>query len=365
MEKKNIRKGKIYRTVDCLTTYFLNIVLVATILLFVFLSVPVVTGWTSFGHIAFAQESLTHGPIIGGVTDTSAVVWARIFLPQGSNLTVRYGTDSSSVMKSGIPAVGVQSSQFREVQYITNANNPWDYTWKATVTGLQSDITYYYAVFNGDNTIQLSPATFKTFPQPYSDVQFNFLYITDLIRVTKGYNTFRTIDNSLQNFAFALLGGDLWHRTVTNFSKNESEFILNLRNEFTTEYSLSDGQYRYFHSLLSKLPLVHFYDDHDMGLNDLDGTFKWKGDSLSILKEYFPVYQEETMNNGFWQKFTYGNADFFVLDVRSQRSPIAALDNGQKTMLGDEQFAWLKQGLKASKAKWKFLISGLVFNPTH
>lgn len=46
------------------------------------------------------------------------------------------------------------------------------------------------------------------------------------------------------------------------------------------------------------------------------------------------------------------------MDSRYHRSPDKAPDNAQKRMLGDAQFEWLVEGLKASRATFKVIASG-------
>ena len=58
------------------------------------------------------------------------------------------------------------------------------------------------------------------------------------------------------------------------------------------------------------------------------------------------------------RKFQRGEVEFFMVDGRYHRSPDNAPDDEKKRMLGDEQFAWLLDGLKASKAKFKVIASG-------
>ena len=61
---------------------------------------------------------------------------------------------------------------------------------------------------------------------------------------------------------------------------------------------------------------------------------------------------------GIYHKFSPDQVEFFMLDVRYHRSPDKMIDDGIKTMLGERQFAWLKDGLKNSKAKIKIIASG-------
>lgn len=52
----------------------------------------------------------------------------------------------------------------------------------------------------------------------------------------------------------------------------------------------------------------------------------------------------------------------FQTHVRYHRSPNNSKDDGQKTMLGQAQLMWLKQGLAESQATFKFLVSGSQWN---
>jgi len=110
------------------------------------------------------------------------------------------------------------------------------------------------------------------------------------------------------------------------------------------------------------------WDDHDYGGNDCDKTYKYKESSLEVLKEYFPLYP--VSEYGDWQRFTYAQAEFFLLDSRSQRDPNEDPDGPQKSMLdGDDlgeegQWVWLTSGLRNSTATWKFILTPSVFNPT-
>lgn len=60
---------------------------------------------------------------------------------------------------------------------------------------------------------------------------------------------------------------------------------------------------------------------------------------------------------------TIGNAEFFVLDCTSYRSPNLATDDSSKTMLGATQKAWLKARLLASTAVFKVIVASKPFYP--
>lgn len=66
-------------------------------------------------------------------------------------------------------------------------------------------------------------------------------------------------------------------------------------------------------------------------------------------------------------KWSYGNADFFFLDTRSHRD-LHDVDNPDKpgaSMVGKQQFRWLKQGIAESTADFIFVISSVNFMVPH
>jgi hypothetical protein len=73
---------------------------------------------------------------------------------------------------------------------------------------------------------------------------------------------------------------------------------------------------------------------------------------------------------GTWQKFSYAQADLFVLDCRSQRDEEGDRDGPNKSMLdgnnlgGTGELQWLKDGLLTSTARWKIIFTSVVVNPT-
>lgn len=112
--------------------------------------------------------------------------------------------------------------------------------------------------------------------------------------------------------------------------------------------------------LLESCPQYAIWDDHDYGPNDSDTHYGGKYESLKIFKEYWlnPSYGLDSAA-GVFCHFSQADADFFLLDAR-----FYATDS---TMLGTTQMEWLKTSLKASKANFKFIVSGtqvLADNPS-
>ena len=202
---------------------------------------------------------------------------------------------------------------------------------------------------------------FQTFAPSGDTTPFRFVYLSDFRTISKISHNVATFSNAArENPAFIIVGGDFDHRNPTTLEEK--------RAMFRDLYTPANGMEDFVTLILHNFSLVHFWDDHDYGANNADKTYPEKADSLRVLQEYFPLYP--IPQYGDWQQFSYGDADFFVLDARSQRDPAHEPDNADKSMLdGDNlgangQRAWLLNGLKSSQAKWKFILSPVIFNPT-
>lgn len=381
------KKKRVYKKSQAVgSNHFLNIVFIASLLLILFLSVSVVTKRIPFNYLSFAQQEspvVAQGPLVGGVTSTSAVVWMRAVLPGGNSVTdkvyARLATSAGALnaaKTSFTPeAPNTISGVFSKVQKVSEAELPWDNTWKSTVEGLTPDTTYYVdIVIDGKSQLSTPYPKFKTFPPQGQSKNFKVGILTDFASLNSNsekqdpvrVDTFKKLHED--NPDFVVIGGDFWH-TDTDPTQGKRDMY---KKRYTIKHE--DGVYADFINLILKnYALVHFWDDHDIGMNGADKTYIHKEQSYQVLQEFFPVYplpQNPAGKNGDWQMFSYGNTDFFVLDGRSQRDHNNTPDGQGKSMLdGDNlgsigQLYWLRNGLKNSTAKWKIIFSPLVFNTT-
>jgi hypothetical protein len=155
-------------------------------------------------------------------------------------------------------------------------------------------------------------------------------------------------------------------------------------------------------------PIGYVYDDHDY-MNDnaaaLTSSFfipfrpnpfgndfvaieipnpdSARENSIRGYKENMPSYPLENESRGIYHSFKVGNAEFFMLDLRSQRSSnFDAISLNTSTGLweynappghsilgrenapgqGESQLTWLLNSLQSSTADWKFIVSSVPFN---
>jgi alkaline phosphatase D len=117
-------------------------------------------------------------------------------------------------------------------------------------------------------------------------------------------------------------------------------------------------------AFLKAMPHYAIWDDHDYGPNNADKSFVFKETARKVFMDYWanPSYGQN--NEGIYTRFTWGDADFFLMDDRYFRSnddmSAYAFDkpNAQKRMWGPQQMEWLKNGLIQSKTPFKFIVTG-------
>src|SRR5581483_2513518 len=137
-----------------------------------------------------------------------------------------------------------------------------------------------------------------------------FVILTDfrtVSKITQNVDTFGSA--ARENANLVILGGDFDHRNPATAQDK--------RQMFRDLYTPANGMQDFVNLILHNYSLVHFWDDHDLGTNNADKTYPDKALALEVLREYFPLYP--VSQYGDWQSFSYGDADFFILDARSQR----------------------------------------------
>jgi len=95
------------------------------------------------------------------------------------------------------------------------------------------------------------------------------------------------------------------------------------------------------------------WDDHDFGPNNSDGNFEMKNLTKKVFENYWQN-PNEPHPDGVYYKFNYADIEIFMLDDRFNRND----EGSDSIMLGETQLKWLKDGLKASTAAFKIIVSG-------
>lgn len=297
-----------------------------------------------------SAQVMTHGPVVGGVTDTTAQIFMRT--DQAASVSIRWSTDPTFA-----------TSQV-SASFTTSVTN--DFTKTIGLSNLPASTTIYLnPQVNGVGQISGAPyPSFTTFPAPGSSKTFNFVVLTDFANtaiLTEDIPSFAHAAG--ESPAFAFIGGDFDHRNPGSLSLK--------REMFRDLYSADTPHMEDFVNLiLRRMPIVHQWDDHDAGQNNCDKTYSKWNLSQQVFQEYVPSYPLPGVTPGIWQKFRYAQMEGFVLDCRSQRDPEDDFDGADKSMLDGNnlgatgELQWLKDSLLASTARWKVIFTSVVLNPT-
>lgn len=121
-----------------------------------------------------------------------------------------------------------------------------------------------------------------------------------------------------------------------------------------------------FNRFRSKVPILATWDDHDYGINDAGVEFPLKAESKQLMMDFFGVPADAPVRSrdGVYQSYSFGEAgkrvQVILLDTRWWRSPLRETDergapgkeryvpdpDPAKTILGEEQWAWLEGELQ-------------------
>jgi len=342
--------------------------------------------------IIFAQiPEITNSTVVGGVTENSARIWVRLSQPGNINIELSESESFDEVIRGN----ETKSSESTNMAAIIE------------VSRLRPAEKYYYRILFNGTVIPDKIRFFNTFPEKGSAADFSFAFGSCqqsgnfLPPNTSSGNVFREIIK--HDIDFFLQIGDWTYPDTTDrlpinnnyYSSDYGRVQENYISKYNKKYAMD--------TLLSTMSVDYIYDDHDyMNNNSSAETSSYvfinsntvlteeisapsgtRENSIKGYKENFPSYELENESRGIYHKFTFGNAEFYMLDLRAQRSSnlnsvVKSSSTGKwvfappqgHTILGREtspgtgqsQLAWFLNSLKNSTAKWKFVISSVSFN---
>jgi len=322
-----------------------------------------------------AAQTVTQGPIVGGVTTQSAR--AALFCSAPTIVGIELSEDSTFA-----------NSRLFEVA--TSAAD--GHAALVDMDSLTSNTLYYYrAMING------SPASdrrsFMTYPCEGEALAFSFGMGSCMNEDRNEDEVF--IEAAKYPLRFFMHVGDWGYPDDTDDYPNDSDYFPVDYNRVIQSYK-DRYSYRYMSSFLKNVPIDWVWDDHDYVNDNASGytaphtNFGIFGSTVvedpfppgtrrNAIKGYynmFPAYEPVDSTQGTYHKFRFGNAEFFVLDNRASRSPNteALVQQGGSwrfdpppghSILGDVQREWLLENLRSSTATWKFVVSATVFNKSY
>ena len=310
-----------------------------------------------------------HGVASGDPLTDRVILWTRVTPHAGvtaGTATVRWETsatpDFAAVTHSGT--------------FATTGDR--DFTVKVDVTGLSANTTYYYRFSLGST---VSPVG-RTRTAPAGSVSRVRFAIVSCASYAHGYfHAYRDLATRADLDAVLFLGDYIYE--FPNFLYG----TVRQYDPPTQIVSLSDYRRRYawyrrdadLRAAHQQHPWIAVWDDHEFadnawtgGANNHDPNSEgpWADRKAAAMKAYFewmPI-REQSPQAKIWRQFVYGDlVDLSMLDTRmwarSQQSVGEADPSPTRTLMGDDQEAWLLHNLSAATARWKLIGQQVQMSP--
>ena len=296
--------------------------------------------------LARGAEPLVAGPMRAWTELRSAAIWVQTARP--AEVQLRYFPKAAPAAARLTPVIATMPAQELIAAFV--------------LSGLEPDTEYGYELYiDGARVERPYPLGLTTQPlwqwrQPAPDFEAMFgscLYVNEPAydRPGRPYGSEHEI-----LAAMAARRPDLMLWLGDNLYTREADFF---------SPSGLAARYRHDRALPELQPLLaatsHYatWDDHDFGPNNSDATYPLKATTLELFGRYWPATSRGTPDTpGVFQKVSWGDVDFFLLDDRFHRKPNDWPAGADKTMLGRAQMEWLKAGLVASNAVFKVVANG-------
>ena len=236
-----------------------------------------------------------------------------------------------------------------------------DFITRFDITELAPGQTYEYEVLDGDQAVSSNVLRVHTQPlwqwragpPDFVVALGSCAYVNDEAYDRPGrpygggYEIFGRIADQRPTFML-WLGDNVYLREVDFLSHGGAEY------RYRHTRSLPELQ-----TFLQRTHHVAIWDDHDYGPNNANGAYGLKQESLDTFKRYWanPSYGLPGVP-GTFTHVVYGDAESFLLDDRYYRDSDFASGLPDKQMYGAKQMRWLKNVLKTSRARVKFITGG-------
>ena len=319
------------------------------------------------------------GPILGHATTGSLRVWGR---------GKRHGPKDDPRREFGVAQLldprdnSIQTRFFKMMDH-------FDWTGITEFAGLEANRSYRYRAgyvlsdLEPDEINMMSPALewdqpqlieCRTAPRPNANISFVFGSCRYLDRfgafAGRGDKTFRSVLETLngQRLQALLMLGDQIYADDFNFVDPD----LHLK-EYRRKYRRAFGQ-EHIRRLMSSVPTYMILDDHEIKDNwtrdEMSGDETNRQRFANAMNAYHsyqvihgPAFEpttdsrEDPTPRAYWYTFDCGRASFFVLDVRTERTPL------HRQMINPAQMRALKQWMTEKQNRVKLVATSVPFFP--
>ncbi len=304
--------------------------------------------------------AITHGPMSGEVMTDTAVLWARGNMSGTIQFQVSQDPDFAEVLTSTEVLVDETTDFVGEVA-VTELMPGTDYLFQATLAVSETVSAPVQGFF------QTVPTDTAAFNFVFGACLGGQGYCRD---PETGWEIFDVMLAEQPDF-FVFTGDTIYGDSVCTVPENVPG-----AEEITRDLAAYRGRYKYhledehYAEFLAQTPVYASWDDHEV-IDDFGGPAlnainpQLFADAGQAFFEYWPLQAQEDGTQQIYRTIPYGNyAEFIMLDTRSYRDPNVDWDPDPdaitpKTMLGEEQYAWLQETLANSTATWKFIVTSV------
>lgn len=292
-----------------------------------------------------AQSSVQSGPMLGYSEMREVAIWIQT--KQTAKVQVKYWdeTNPKNVLQT-FEQLTLPEGAFATTFILNKVDEGRKYSYEVWINGKKQS-------FNYPLTFQTQKLwQWRTDPPAFTIALGSCNYIADSIYDRPGkpyggdYQIFKSIYGKHPD-AMLWLGDNTYLREADWGSKT------GIYHRYTHTRSLPELQ-----PLLASTHHYAIWDDHDYGPNDADRSFINKKLTYTAFTHFWPnPNTNATGKGGITGTFTWGDAQFFLLDDRWFRSPNNRT-TGTREMIGKDQLEWLIDALKYSQATFKFIAIG-------
>ena len=282
----------------------------------------------------------------GDVTATSAMIWLR---------GVKPGTAAVEIEPAAAEPV------VRRIALSISAAD--DLTAKTLVTDLTPATRYRYRVSQDGSS---AGGEFVTAPEAGELARVRFLWSGDLggggfcRPLNGGYAIFPAMRRHAADF-FLFVGDTAYTDVLCD--KPDTAPGANFRAVTLPQFRarhLYNRRDAGLQALLRELSVYAIWDDHEVR-NDFAGTTQpLMPIGRQAFLDYWPIAPPTEEPGRLYRRFRWGRLlEVFILDTRQYRTDNSVADGPGKTMLGSAQRRWLVDGVTASTATWKVVVSSV------
>jgi alkaline phosphatase D len=321
------------------------------------------------------ETMFLHGVASGDPLPDAVILWTRVSPQREGSVTVQWTLASDPSLRDVAASGSFDTSEER------------DFTVKVDATGLTPATTYYYRF----DSLRRSSPVGRTRTAPTGAVTRLRFGVVSCASYAHGYfHAYRAVAERTDLDAVLHLGDYIYEYGTGQYG-NVREYEP--PNEIITleDYRMRYSLYRRDPDLAEahrQHPFIAIWDDHETADNSWkDGAFNhnpeqgeglWadrKAAGIRAYMEWMPIRESEP--NRIFRKLSFGDlADLVLLDTRlwARDETTEGLvvppppDDPNRTLLGDDQAAWLEQQLGGSQAQWKLIgqqvmVANIVLEP--